>query len=142
MRQPQPRRILDITHARASATGVVLLAVRDRRFRAMASTLLSRRGYSVATGHPDQDIPGLATREHADVVVIDATASLAVAAMHAARLSALVPPVGIVAVSSDPQDRLTGLPVIAKWVSFDALLKAIERARDGVRKDGVPSGLR
>jgi CheY-like chemotaxis protein len=107
----------------------VLLVARDRRFRALASALLTRRGYSVAVGDGKVDVAELAVREGADVVVIDASASLTAAAREAARLGTLRPPVGIVAVGTEPQQSLSALPVISKWNSFDALYAAIEQAR-------------
>ena len=117
----------------------LLLVASDRRFRAMALVLLSRRGYSVAVGHPDEEVTELASRVGAEVVVFDATASLTVAARQAARLSGLVPPIGIVAVSGNHQDQLAAMPVISKWNSFDALLDAIEQARGATRKGLVAS---
>ncbi len=117
----------------------LLLVASDRRFRAMALVLLSRRGYSVAVGHPDEEVTELASRVGAEVVVFDATASLTVAARQAARLSSLVPPIGIVAVSGNHQDQLAAMPVISKWNSFDALLDAIEQARGATRKGLVAS---
>jgi hypothetical protein len=126
---------------RLSESGArLLLVASDRRFRAMALVLLSRRGYQVAVGHPDEDVTELASRESAEVVVFDATASLTVAARQAERLNSLVPPIGIVAVSGNPQDQLATMPVISKWNSFDALLDAIEQARRADRNGGLTSG--
>jgi hypothetical protein len=106
----------------------------------MALVLLSRRGYQVAVGHPDEDVTELASRESAEVVVFDATASLTVAARQAERLNSLVPPIGIVAVTGNPQDQLATMPVISKWNSFDGLLDAIEQARCADRNGGLTSG--
>lgn len=118
----------------------VLLVGDDRRFRALASTLLSQRGYSVSVGHCGEDVVKLAVREGADVVVIDASASLTAAAHEAARLGCLTPPIGIVAVSADSHAGLTTLPVVAKWSPFEALFGAIERACADVSRDEVTSG--
>lgn len=106
----------------------VLLAAGDRRFRAMAATLLSRRGYAVSVCARTCDLIEVARREAADVIVLDASASLTAAARDAARLSALEPPVGIVAVSSDGHPGLAALPVVSKWGPAVALFEAIERA--------------
>jgi DNA-binding NtrC family response regulator len=106
----------------------VLLVADDRRFRALAGTLLTRRGYSVSVCARGEDLAAAAVRDGADVVVIDASASLTAAAREAARLAALHRPVGIVAVSGDPHTGLVALPVIPKWSPFQALLTAIERA--------------
>jgi CheY-like chemotaxis protein len=106
----------------------VLLVADDRRFRALAVTLLTRRGYTVTVSARGEDLTLAAIRDAADVVVIDASASLTAAAREAARLGALSRPVGIVAVSGDPHTGLAALPVIPKWSPFEALLGAIERA--------------
>jgi DNA-binding response OmpR family regulator len=107
----------------------VLVVATDRRFRAVASTLLTRRGCEVSVYPARGDIRAQASRERIDVVVIDATASLTTAAHTAAQLQTLRPQVGLVAVSSDPRDRLEALPVIPKWGSVDSLYRAIESAR-------------
>lgn len=117
----------------------VLLAADDRRFRALAATLLSRRGYEVFVCARGSDVFDLAHREAVDVVVLDASASLTTAARDAARLSALQPPVGIVAVSADSPSGLAALPVVPKWGPFEALLAAIERAGRRIQREEVTS---
>ena len=118
----------------------ILLAADDRRFRALAATLLSRRGFTVSVCPRDSDVSAVARRERAEVVVLDASASLTTAARDAARLAALEPPVGVVAVSADGHCGLTALPVVAKWGPFDALFVAIEHARTSLsRHDEVTS---
>jgi CheY-like chemotaxis protein len=126
--------------ALSKPTRRVLLVADDRRFRALASTLLSQRGYAVSVCVCRADVAELAVREAADVVVIDASASLTAAAREAARLGSLNPPVGIVAVSADSHAGLATLPVIPKWSPFDGLFAAIERAYASVSHDEVPSG--
>ena len=120
----------------------VLLVARDRRFRALASALLTRRGYSVAVGDGKADLAELAVHEGADVVVIDASSSLTATARDAARLRTLRPPIGVVAVGAEPQQSLTALPVISKWHSFDALYAAIEQARSDNAHTGSQDGHR
>jgi hypothetical protein len=73
----------------------------------------------------------LAAREGVDVVVLDAGATPAVAALEAARLETLSPPVGMVLVSDDPIRELPATRVVAKWGSFDGLYDAIELVRTG-----------
>jgi len=107
----------------------VLVVATDRRFRAVASTLLTQRGCEVSVHPVRDDIRAHAARERIDVVVLDATASLTGAAETAARLQTLRPQVGLVAVSSDPRERLATLPVVPKWGSVDDLYRAIESAR-------------
>jgi CheY-like chemotaxis protein len=126
--------------SRATGSRRVLLVGDDRRFRALASTLLSQRGYSVSVGHRGDDVVKLAVREGVDVVVIDASASLTAAAHEAARLGCLTPPIGIVAVSADSHAGLATLPVLAKWSPFEALFGAIERACADLSRDEVTSG--
>lgn len=106
----------------------VLLTADDRRFRAMAATLLSQRGYAVSVCARGCDIAEVARYEGADVVVIDASASLTSAARQAARLSALRPAVAVVAVSTDGPCGLAALPVVPKWGPFEALFTAIASA--------------
>lgn len=114
-------------HETVLATRVLLVAD-DRRFRALAATLLSRRGYAVSVCARTSDIAEMACREAADVVVLDASASLTSAAHQAAQLSALDPPVAIVAVSTDAHPGLAALPVVSKWGPAEALFAAIEHA--------------
>jgi CheY-like chemotaxis protein len=116
----------------------VLLVADDRRFRALAGTLLTRRGYTVTVCARGEDLAEAAVRAAADVVVFDASSSLTAAAREAARLGALSPPVGIVAVSGDPHTGLATLPVIPKWSPFEALFAAIERACAGACADITP----
>ena len=118
----------------------ILLATEDRRFRALAATLLSRRGFAVSVCPRDADVSEVAGRERAEVVVLDASASLTKAARDAARLAVLEPAVGVVAVSADDHCGLTALPVVAKWGPFEALFAAIERARTNLpSRDEVTS---
>ncbi|MGA2012976.1 MAG: hypothetical protein ABSH51_20890 [Solirubrobacteraceae bacterium] len=114
----------------------VLLFAGDRRFRAVAATLLAQRGYAVAVGGRDDDIVELARRVRADVVVIDASRSLTVAARQAARLDSLRPRVGVVTVGGESDSGLAALPVLAKWSSFDDLFAAIDRAGSAARRTG------
>jgi DNA-binding response OmpR family regulator len=115
--------------APAARPGRLLLVASDRRFRAVAAALLTQRGYAVTIGDSRANVTELAMRDRADVVVLDASASLTEAAHEAARLGALRPPIALVAVSSEPQDELAAMPVISKWTAFDELLVAIEEAR-------------
>lgn len=117
----------------------ILLVSSDRRFRALASALLTRRGCSVVVGDLVKGTAELAEREHADVVVIDADLSLTAAARETAQIALLAPRVGVVIVG-DSTEGLATLPVIAKWDSFDALYSAIERARPQRAIKGGPSG--
>jgi hypothetical protein len=108
----------------------ILLLATDRRFRTFASASLTRHGYYVTVSRSGtDDIAELAARERVDVVLIDATGSLTAAAHAAARLQTVQPLVGMVAVSDEPQDGLSTLPVLPKWGSFASLCAAIDQAR-------------
>jgi CheY-like chemotaxis protein len=126
---------LSVSGARA---GRLLLVASDRRFRAVASALLTQRGYFVTIGDGRANVAELAVRDRADVVVLDASASLTEAAHEAARLGALQPPVALIAVSSEPHDELAAMPVVSKWAPFDELLLAIDQARPGADLDRTP----
>ena len=107
----------------------VLLVGNDRRFRAVASTLLSRRGHAVTVGGPDDDVVDLAVRARADVVLIDAGASLTAAARQAARLDALRPRVTVFTVGEESGEGLATLPVLFKWSCLHQVMDAIDRRR-------------
>jgi hypothetical protein len=83
----------------------------------------------VAVRERSDDLVEDAARELADVVVLDATPSLTAAAHEAARLRALRPSIGFVAVGDEPHEGLSALPVLPKWGSFGSLYEAIEQAR-------------
>jgi DNA-binding response OmpR family regulator len=118
------------------ALGRVLLVTSDRRFRALASTLLCQRNYAVIVSRGDEDVSELAERERADVVLLDATASLTAVARQSARLGSLPTPVGVVAVSGESSGSLQALPVLAKWTSFDDVLTSVERVCRHARATG------
>jgi uncharacterized protein len=107
----------------------VLLVGTDRRFRAVAAALLTRRGCSVAVGDRIGNAAELAKRHGSEVVVLDATAQPAAAAQDAARIEALRPPVGVVVVRDAPIEGFAAPRAVAKWGSFDQLYGAIEHAR-------------
>ncbi|HWF74423.1 MAG TPA: DUF192 domain-containing protein [Solirubrobacteraceae bacterium] len=120
---------LAAAEADPSAPARVLVVAADRRFRMFASTSLSRRGYHVTVRSGTVDVAELVASECVDVALIDATASLTVAAHEAARMRIARPRLGIVAVSEDPPLGLSAFPVLPRWGSFDSLCGAIEQAR-------------
>jgi CheY-like chemotaxis protein len=107
----------------------VLVVGTDRRFRSVAASLLSSRGCAVTLRDRMTDVAELAKREGAEVVVLDAGMSLTAAALEAAQIEALDPPVGIVVVGDEPEESLSAMPVLEKWGSFDDLFHAVEQAR-------------
>jgi hypothetical protein len=118
----------------------VLVVGTDRRFRSVIAALLSQRGCSVTLGERITNIAEQAQRESAEVVVLDAGASLSAAAREAAQIEALDPPVGIVVVGDETEGSLSALTVLPKWGSFDGLYGAIEHARRV--RDGGSNGHR
>jgi DNA-binding NtrC family response regulator len=116
----------------------VLVIASDRRFRAVAATLLTRRGYAVAVAERGEDIVDLARRVRAEVVVIDAGHSLTVAARQAAQLDVLRPRVGVVTVSGEAGSALAAMPVLPKWTSFDDMYAAIDRVGAAVGRGVEP----
>lgn len=118
-------------NGRSAATRVLLISA-DRRFRAVADALLTRRGCSVAVGERMANVAQLAKSEAADVVVLDAGNALTAAAFHAAQIALLSRPVGLVVVGEEPGDGLAALPMLPKWQGFDRLYNAVEEARVSV----------
>lgn len=118
----------------------VLLIATDRRFRSVASMLFARRGYRVVVPHRTEDIAEATAREQADVVVVDASSSLAEAMRQSAKLRLLCPAVEMVAVSDDPLHECASMALLPKWGAFGALFDAIEQARSRRTNSGVRSG--
>jgi DNA-binding NtrC family response regulator len=106
----------------------VLLVGPDRRFRAVAAALLTRRGCRVTVSDGAANVADLARREASDVVVLDGAPSLAFSRRQASQLKAADPPIGVVIVGEDQTDGAES-GVIAKWGSFERLFGAIEDAR-------------
>jgi uncharacterized membrane protein (UPF0127 family)/CheY-like chemotaxis protein len=106
----------------------VLVVCSDRRFRSVTAALLTGRGCAVMIDDRRAGIAQLARREGADVVVLDAGASLTAAARETAQIEALDPPVGVVVVGDEPQHGLSAMPMLPKWGSFEGLFRAIEHA--------------
>jgi uncharacterized membrane protein (UPF0127 family) len=124
---------------RTAVPARVLLVGADRRFRCVAAALLTRRGYEVTLGDRTTNLAELVRRDGADVVVLDAGVSLTEAAHGAAQVESLDPPVGVVVVAEESERRLSAMPVLAKWESFEQLYGAIEQVR-AVRIGGSRNG--
>lgn len=102
----------------------VLLLSSDRNFRIVISLLLTRRGCSVIVGRLVEP----ASREPADVVVIDGGQSQTTITRSIQIASALGPSVGVVLVAGARCDDSGGLPLVARWGPFPELFAAIEQA--------------
>lgn len=106
----------------------VFVVSTDRRFREVAAVLLERRGCEVGIGDGTSLLMRRLEREEIEVVVIDASRSLATAARMAAAVQAMSRQVGIVVVEDQPRPTLPKLHTVPKWGSFPSLFAAIERA--------------
>jgi uncharacterized membrane protein (UPF0127 family)/CheY-like chemotaxis protein len=117
------------TDAPTNGAPKVLVVGTDRRFRSVAAALLTGRGIAVTLREQMTDVAELAQREGAEVVILDAGTSLTAAAYEAAQIEKLNPRVGVVVVGDEPEERLSAMPVLAKWGSFDGLFNAVEESR-------------
>ena len=105
----------------------VLVVSRDRPFVAMARFLLARDGLETESSTRPGDLFEL-VQKGVDVVVIDATGSLASAASAAAGLEALYPGIGVVVVTDERGPQAHALPVLPKWAALEGLGEAARRA--------------
>jgi uncharacterized membrane protein (UPF0127 family)/CheY-like chemotaxis protein len=117
----------------------ILLVGADRRFRSVAAALLQRRGYAVRVEEQVASVAEIAAQGDIDVVVLDAGALPAVAALEAARIEALTPTVGFVLVSDGLAQTAPATAVVQKWGSFDAIYDAIEVVRAARQPANGPS---
>jgi uncharacterized membrane protein (UPF0127 family)/CheY-like chemotaxis protein len=136
VREPKLARTLNGAHraAERAAGPHVLVISRDRRFRAVAAALFSRRGWPVSVGHPADDLETLVTRADPDVALVDASPSLTVAAETVARLKQAKRSVQTVVVSDGTPSDLPALSTHPKWGSFDSLCTAVEDAHRRSRR--------
>src|SRR5579884_1718844 len=135
VREPKLARTLNGTHRaeERSAEPHILVISRDRRFRAVAAALFSRRGWPVAVGHPSDDLETLVAGARPDVALVDASPSLTAAAEMVARLKQARRSVQTVIVSDGAQSDLPALSTHPKWGSFDSLCTAVAEAHRGSR---------
>jgi DNA-binding response OmpR family regulator len=106
----------------------VVLAGGDRRFARVTLFLLSRRGYDVVHAELGE-VVGAAERRRADVVLLEADGSRAVAGRVLASLQALpMPPAVLVVCDEEERGRWDGVRSVAKWTPLDGLVKEIEAA--------------
>jgi uncharacterized membrane protein (UPF0127 family)/CheY-like chemotaxis protein len=127
----------EIPISAAPATRVLLVGA-DRRFRAVAAALLTRRGCQVAVSDGAANVADLARREGSDVVVLDGATSQAFARRQASQLAAADPPIAVVIVGDENTDAAES-GVIQKWGPFERLSGAIEDSR-ATATSKVPSG--
>jgi uncharacterized protein len=107
----------------------VLLGTRDEQFLRLAEFLLTRNGFAVETTKKIATAVDLVWRQRLDVVVLDASDSLSVAARTAAAIEALHPQVAVVIVCDDERPKpATGLPIKEKWEALETLSDDIRRS--------------
>lgn len=105
----------------------LLLVGRDPLFVKVVGFLFTRHGFAVATTRKPGEALELVARHRANVVILDASESLASAARLAAAIEALHPSVGFVAVAADgASTRMANFRVFAKW-DFALLVEEVER---------------
>jgi CheY-like chemotaxis protein len=106
----------------------VLLIGSDRRFLRVTGALLASEGHIVESSERASELLELVHRHETDVAVIDASTSLANAALAAASLRALPEPVATVLVTDRDRTSLPGLSVVYKWGGFDDLCRRVDEA--------------
>ena len=119
----------------------VLMVGTDARFLRVAGALLAGDGHAVHTSERPSELLELVYRLQTDVVVIDASRSLAQAVHAAASLRALPAPVATILVADKDRIPTLGPPVVAKWGSFDELSARVNSAYDSRSRAMLGNGL-
>jgi len=110
----------------------VLVASRDRRFLRLARFLLTRQGHAVETTATPGDVFER-LENGVNVVVVDASPSLATAARTVAEIEVLHPDIGVVVVG-DGRLSATAFRLLSKWGAPERLDEEIRRVY--LRLDG------
>jgi DNA-binding NtrC family response regulator len=127
----QPR--VDIQNVRPLRPLRVLVAARDARFNRVAGFLLARRGFDVEILRRPSAVLDTVSPTGFDVVIVDASDSVADAARAVAALEALHPHITVVVVSDDPADTDGGaLRLLPKWTSLETLVANLEAMHLGL----------
>ncbi len=106
----------------------ILLAARDGRFLRVSGFLLTRDGFAVETTREPREVLELVERHDPNVVVLDGSDSLAVAARTVAAMEARHPNVGVLVVAEDRElPPRSPLHVLPKWGSCDRLAGEVQR---------------
>ena len=117
----------------------ILLISGDRRFRAVAAALFTRRGWPVIVARLGDEVGALAGQDRPDVALVDASHSLTAAAELVARLKRDWSPIAVVAVSETDRPQLPALPTHPKWGSFESLCRLVEQAHQQATGQGKPA---
>ena len=115
----------------------VLLGASDRRFLRVASFLLGRNGFSVASASRFPDFMRAVERAEPDVVVLDASPPARWTTRAAVALQGASAEVHVLLLSDEPT---TGIPhMLPKWDSFDRLTDEIRRVHGRDLTDALPA---
>ena len=118
----------------ADGTTRVLIGTDDDRFLRLARFLLTRKHFEVDVTKRLARTVDLVEREQPDVLVIDATSSLAEAARTVAAIEALYPSTAMLVVyDGEPPRWMTGLKVTEKWDALESLADDVELLAHGAR---------
>ena len=112
----------------------VLLISKDVRFSAVAGELLRHRGFTVASDERTTDVPQLARRVGAEVIVLDAEAPPDSIGSETLEIEKGYEGLGLVVVGKNAAASAAGVRALAKWGSVDVLERAIEDARPDRRR--------
>jgi DNA-binding response OmpR family regulator len=99
----------------------------DRRFVGLMGDFLERRGHVVALAPRTDHILGAVEHHAADIVILDAGASVADAARVAAALEAFHPTVRVLVVAETDVAAAADARVLSKWAEPEELVAEIER---------------
>ena len=111
----------------------VLVASPDKRFLAAAAFFLTRRRFAVnAVRERDQVVRAVEDGD-VDVVVLDASDSVAAAARTAGAIEGLRPHTRVILLSDDDALARDALPTLAKWGALGRLADAVVHAYGGAR---------
>lgn len=111
----------------------VLVAARDARFGHVAGFLLARRGFKVERLRRPSKVLDAVSRTGVDVVIVDASDSVAETARAVAALEALHPHLTVIVVADDPAEAGDGtLQILPKWTSLETLVLNLEAMHLGL----------
>ena len=114
----------------------VLVGASDRRFLRVASFLLGRNGFAVASATRLADVMDAVEHGRTDVVVLDASGPERWPVRAAAALGQNGASVAVLVVADEVEGSPGALP---KWGSFDRLVDAIHRAHALVEPQVMPA---
>jgi DNA-binding NtrC family response regulator len=131
---------VNLDNVRALRRLRVLVATRDRRFLRVAGFLLARGEFDVESTARPRDLLQVIERQPPDIVILDASESLAEAARRVAAAEAVHPHVTVLVVSDDGAAASTvNLKVVDKWKSFEQVVVGLRELHFGRMAVAPPS---